>query len=364
MKVLGLCAAPEISASTRYRLTQYVEPLRQRNVDLQVRPFLDSEQYARFYDDTGAVARIGTVAGPLVRRFFDALDARKADVIFVQREALFFGPAIFEWLARNVGRTPMVLDLDDAVHIPYRSERYGRLGTALKFFGKTDALIRASRTVICGGRPLAEYVERLGAKSVVIPTAVDPGKFTPREGVNDVPVVGWIGTPSTAPFLRSILPAIRGAARHHEFLLRVRGAGDVPLDLEGVNSDVRPWRLETEIADFRSIDVGLYPLVETDAVSRAYLEGKSGFKAVQYLTLGVPYIVSPIGVAAEIGEAGATHLEARNEVEWEAALDLLLSDKYLRRRMGEAGRKHALQHYDLETCADRLADVLRTAASK
>ena len=364
MKVLGLCAAPEISASTRYRMAQYVEPLRRRGIDLEVRPFLSSEQYARFYENTGTAARLGVVAGPLVRRFFDALDARGADVIFVQREALFFGPAIFEWIARNLGRSPMVLDLDDAVHIPYRSERYGRLGTALKFFGKTDALIRKSRVVICGGRPLAEYVGRLGAKSVVVPTVVDPKEFAPNESENDPPVVGWIGTASTAPFLRSIMPAIRRSARKHDLLLRVRGAGDVPLDLEGINADLQPWRLETEIADFRSIDIGLYPLVETDAVPRAYLEGKSGFKAVQYLTLGIPYIVSPVGVAGEIGEAGITHLYARNEQEWEAALDLLLSDPDLRRRMGEAGRKHALQHYDLEKWADRLADVLRTAASK
>ena len=364
MKVLGLCAAPEISASTRYRLAQYVEPLRRRGINLEVRPFLSSEQFARFYQNTGTAARLGVVARPLARRFFDALDARKADVILVQREALFFGPAIFEWLARTVGKTPMTLDLDDAVHIPYRSERYGRLGTALKFFGKTDALIRASSSVICGGRPLAEYVERLGVKSVVIPTVVDPEKFVPRETGNDLPVVGWIGTASTAPFLRSILPAIRKAASTHEFLLRVRGTGDVPLDLEGIHADVRPWRLDTEIEDFRSIDIGLYPLVETDAVSRAYLEGKSGFKAVQYLTLGIPYIVSPVGVAGEIGEPGVTHLEARNEEEWEIALNRLLSEPDLRRRMGEKGRNHALKNYDLETWAGRLADVLRADASK
>ena len=122
--------------------------------------------------------------------------------------------------------------------------------------------------------------------------------------------------------------------------------------------------METEIEDFRSIDIGLYPLVETDAVSRAYLEGKSGFKAVQYLTLGIPYIVSPVGVAAEIGEPGVTHLEARNEEDWETALYKLLLEPDLRRRMGEAGRKHALQHYDLEKWADTLAEVLRGAALK
>ena len=364
MKVLGLCAAPEISASTRYRMTQYVEPLRRRGIDLEVRPFLTSEQYARFYEKTDATARIGVVAWPLMRRFVDALDARKADVIMVQREALFFGPPIFEWIARNVGRTPMVLDLDDAVHIPYHSERYGRLGSALKFFGKTDALIRASRAVICGGRPLAEYVERLGAKSFVVPTVVDPNTFAPTISENDPPAVGWIGTPSTAPFLCSIMPAIRKAARKHDLLLRVRGTGDVPLDLEGIHADVQPWRLETEVADFRSIDIGLYPLVRTETVSQAYLEGKSGFKAVQYLTLGIPYIVSPVGVAAEIGEAGVTHLEARSDEEWEATLDRLLSDRDLRRRMGIEGRKHALQHYDLQNWADRLVDILRAAASK
>lgn len=363
MKVLALCAAPEISPSTRYRLSQYVGPLGRLGIQLDIRPFLNSAEYARFYERTNIASRLRTVAGPLLRRFSDALSARDADVILVQREALFFGPAFFEWLARFAAGKPVLLDLDDAVHIPYRSERYGSIGAALKFFGKTDSLIRSSRMVICGGEPLAKYVSALGGDSFVIPTVVDPQVFTPTEKENDPPVVGWIGTPSTAPFLEAILPAVRRAAERHNFSLLVRGASAGTLSLDGLDVDIKPWTLESEVDDFRSIDIGLYPLVETESVSRAYLEGKSGFKAIQYLTLGIPYIVSPVGVAGAIGESGITHLEARSEAEWEEALETLLSDPSLRRRMGDAGRLHALANYDLNIWAKRLAEAIQHAAS-
>jgi glycosyltransferase involved in cell wall biosynthesis len=43
-------------------------------------------------------------------------------------------------------------------------------------------------------------------------------------------------------------------------------------------------------------------------------------------------------------------------------LKSLLEDPERRRKMGEAGRRHAVECYHLESQADKLAKVLRTAA--
>ena len=75
-------------------------------------------------------------------------------------------------------------------------------------------------------------------------------------------------------------------------------------------------------------------------------------------------MVTPVGACAEIGSPEVTHLVARSEDEWYAALARLLSDANLRRKMGAAGRQHALQYYTVAAQADKLAEALHAAAGK
>ena len=97
--------------------------------------------------------------------------------------------------------------------------------------------------------------------------------------------------------------------------------------------------------------------------NEAWSAGKSGFKAIQYMSLGIPYVMSPIGTCAEIGEPGTTHFTATTRDEWHHALARLLGDTRLRSRMGAAGRqRRRWRHYSLTDQADTLAHALRAAA--
>jgi glycosyltransferase involved in cell wall biosynthesis len=361
MKVLALASYPIEMAATRYRLAQFVEPLRERGIELTIRPFLDSELTASLYKRSEWPRTTVGLLRSAVRRISDVSKASRADVLLVQREAMIFGPPVVEWLATRVGRCPMVLDLDDAIYVRYLSPTYGRLGSALKWFSKTDDLISWARVVTCGNRTIAEYVSAKGARASVIPTVVDTEKFRPAAGQaeREVPVLGWIGTHSTYPYLASIFPALQRLARDFRFRLKVVGAGQDRIELPGVEVESLAWKLEREIADFQSFDIGLYPIVEDE-----WSAGKSGFKSIQYMAVGIPFVVTPVGACAEIGEPEVTHLAARSDDEWYGALKRLLSNAGLRKEMGEAGREHALQDYTVAAQADKLAEALRTAAGK
>ncbi|MBA2377992.1 MAG: glycosyltransferase family 4 protein, partial [Blastocatellia bacterium] len=321
----------------------------------------------RLYEPGGSfVGTAGKAAGfvrPVLRRVADVARARKFDLLFVQREAMLFGPAVFETLMQRIGRLPMVLDLDDATYVAYNSPTYGRLGSSLKFFGKTDRLIDRAAAVTCGNRFIAEYVERRGARAVVVPTVVDTEVFRPLETPPEdgMTVIGWVGTHSTFPSLEFLFPVLQDLATKHTFRLRVVGTGRDDLDLPGVEAEFPKWSLENEVADFRQIDIGLYPIVESPSASEEWLRGKSGFKAVQYMAVGVPFVMSPVGICAEMGLDGETHISARSEGDWYNALDLLLGDVELRRRMGAAGRRYSLEHFTVEEQADKLAEVFRAA---
>ncbi|MFN2454890.1 MAG: glycosyltransferase family 4 protein [Pyrinomonadaceae bacterium] len=361
MKVLGLASYPVEAAATRYRLQQFVAPLAARGITLEVRPFLDSRLFAALYRRQELPRTIIKLLYSGLRRFGDVLAAREFDAVFVQREAMLLGPPVIEWLAMKVGGCPMVLDLDDATYVAYTSPTYGRLGSSLKWFSKTNDLIRWAKIVTCGNPLIAEYVESKGTRAVVIPTVVDTDLFCPRpqaSAAHDVPVLGWIGTHSTFAYLESIFPVLQQLARSFPFRLRIVGAGRGKIDLPGIEVENLEWSLPREVQDFQSLDIGLYPIIASE-----WAAGKSGFKAIQYMAVGVPYVATPIGASADIDEHGTTHFNASSPEQWFEALTRLLSNADLRKRMGEAGRRHALQHYTVEQQAEKLARALREAAS-
>ncbi|MEZ5428959.1 MAG: glycosyltransferase family 4 protein [Pyrinomonadaceae bacterium] len=365
MKVLGLCSYPIESAATRYRLTQFTSPLAAQGIDLTVSPFLDSRQFSLLYRNKSLTGKIVELWKPLMRRFAEVLKGRKFDLILIQREAMFFGPAFFEGLFRLVGKYPLILDLDDATYIRYVSPTYGKIGSFFKFFGKTDALIKKSAVVTCGNRFIADYVEKKGTKAVVIPTVVDTDRFRPaEERIESAPVIGWIGTHSTFPFLKSIFPVLEKLAEKHDFVLKIVGAGVDKVELNGVKVQNLPWKLDRELSDFQSFDIGLYPMTTISSANEEWLAGKSGFKAIQYMAVGIPFVMTPVGVCAEIGRPGETHFNALTDEDWYNALVKLLSAESLRQRMGEQSRACSLEHYTVGAQAEILARTLHCVGGK
>jgi glycosyltransferase involved in cell wall biosynthesis len=172
-------------------------------------------------------------------------------------------------------------------------------------------------------------------------------------------VLGWVGTHSTFQYMETIFPALQELARDYRFRLKVVGAGAHRIELAGVEVENLDWSLEREVEDFQSFDIGLYPII-----ADKWAMGKSGFKAIQYMAVGVPYVVSPVGTCTEIGEAGRTHFLASTQDEWREALGKLLADGELRKRMGAAGRRHATDYYTVPIQADKLAEALHEAARK
>jgi len=387
MKVLALASYPREAAATRYRLEQFVAPLAERGICLTIRPFIDSDLFKQLYRrKSWPRTAIGLIESALLRSA-DVLVARQAEVVLIQREAMIFGPPVIEWLTTRLLKRPLVLDLDDATYVSYTSPTYGDFGKALKWFSKTDDLIRWATVVICGNRSIAEYVTSKGARARIIPTVVDTEVFRPASppanaggtGVDPSAnasgtnkslhrtkssrvVLGWIGTHSTFPYLESIFPVLTDLAKDYDFRLKVVGAGKDEITVPGVEVENLRWSLEREVQDFQSIDIGLYP-IDASLYSGKWAEGKSGFKAIQYMAVGVPYVATPVGASKEVGEVGVTHFFASNSEEWRNALAELIVNAKKRRQMGAAGRRHAKKNFALPAQADKLATALGEAAT-
>lgn len=365
MKVLGLCSYPLEAACSRYRLMQFVKPLAEKKIDLTIKPFIDKDTFASLYQKGQSSRKIINLFSSAVKRLDALFYARQFDAILIQREAMLFGPPLFEWLYKKISKSPLILDLDDATYLSQNNPNYGRLVNKIKFFGKTDKLIDWSQTVICGNRFIAEYVEGRGKATVIMPTVVDTDKFCPAISDEIKPLtIGWIGTHSTFPFLESLFPVFSELGKKYDFILKIVGAGMDNIKIENVNVVNSEWSLEREIKDFQSLDIGLYPLQTTESVDEKWLQGKSGFKAIQYLSVGIPYIVTPIGVTKEIGIDKETHFTAINPDQWYSNIENLIINRDLRKRIGINGRNYALKHYNLNQQAEVLAQTIKGAYEK
>jgi glycosyltransferase involved in cell wall biosynthesis len=139
------------------------------------------------------------------------------------------------------------------------------------------------------------------------------------------------------------------------------GAGKDDVSVPNVEVENSDWQMNREVEDFQGIDIGLYPI--DASLYAGWAAGKSGFKAIQYMAVGVPYVATPVGGSAEIGVAGTTHLFAETPEDWYRALASLLTNVKMRREMGAAGRRFVIENYGLEAQADKLAEALREAAA-
>jgi glycosyltransferase involved in cell wall biosynthesis len=331
MKALVLTSNDSHEASMRFRIEAFLPYWRAAGHEAVL---------STFFSPRGSWAR--RVGVGLARRTLDLLRSRLVDRIIVHREAL---PLSHNEFARLLpSRTELIFDFDDAVFLP--AGKGWRASIARP--ESTSVLVSRAARVYAGSEFLADYARRFSRHVTLMPTVVDTDRFRPRDATPDrVPVVGWVGSPSTARYLPQVLPALAQVAKEVPFTLRLVGAGR-RFEVPGLTIDHRDWRLEDEVQAFQDLDVGLYPLEDDD-----WSRGKCGFKAVQYMACGVPFVVTPVGAVNAIVREGTDALFATTVDQWAGALLALLREPTLRARLTKSARDRAVAQYSVASLAPR-----------
>jgi L-malate glycosyltransferase len=276
------------------------------------------------------------------------------DAVLINREAVLIGPEVVERLAAR--RKPLIYHLDDPLYIPYRSPANGAL-SYLKFFGKVGRLCGISKTVIANSPSNVEFARRHSSNVWAIPSVVDAELYDgwkPHSSSDGKVAVGWTGSATTVGNLQVIRDPLETISRRDDVQLRFIGGED--FNLPGVRYEAKRWNADTEVDDLRQFDVGLVPLPLTD-----WTPHKFYLKLVQYMSLGIPAVASPLGSNPIVIQDGENGFLARDGADWVRLLERLIEDDDLRERLGKRAAEDAHRKYTLQANADKIVAAFRSA---
>lgn len=353
-KILFMVPYPVRHApSQRFRVELFEPYLKEAGIEYTIAPFMDARTWHILYKQGSAIQKAWGIVKGYLKRFKTVLvDVHQYDCVFVHREGAPMGPPVFEWIVSRLWRKKMIFDFDDAIWIPNTSNENKLVGL-LKSFWKTKYLCKWSHTVIGGNEYLCTYARQYNNNVVLIPTCVDMERM--HNGIKQhhqgTVTIGWTGSHSTLPYLDEIMDVLVYAERelNTRFILIANKKPELPLN----NWEFINWNEITEIADLLKMDIGVMPLKDD-----SWSEGKCGFKLIQYLSLGIPAVASPVGVNKVIIQQGVNGYLCTTIQEWKDAIRTLVSDAALRKSAGAAGREKMLQEYSIAANKDKFIEVL------
>jgi glycosyltransferase involved in cell wall biosynthesis len=327
--------------SQRFRFEQYLSFLNENDFEYTIFPFLDLITWEHFYSKGKVIKKLLGFAKGFFKRVILLFTLRKYDHVFIHREAAPIGPPIFEFIISKILGKKYIYDFDDAIWMANFSQNNARFHR-LKAYWKVKFCIKWAGKVSAGNEFLASYARKYNSKVRIIPTTIDTenhhNSFIDYQ--KEPITIGWTGTHTTLRYLLPLLPVFKSISEKYNVQLVVISNENPHFDL--VNFKFIQWKKESEIEDLKKISIGLMPL-EMDQWS----EGKCGFKGLQYMALGIPTVVSPVGVNTKIVEHGINGFLAKDLEEWKAYLEQLILNSELRERIGRNGREKVISEFSV-----------------
>jgi glycosyltransferase involved in cell wall biosynthesis len=323
-----------------FRVQNYLTPLREFDIEMTECP-----SSAGVYPPDRRWLRPAWALWNLVDRAPDTLRSLGYDLVFLQREMLSTYVTWEPWTKK-----PRIFDVDDAIWDHRRGEFAQRLA------GLCDQ-------IICGNSFLAETFSRWNRNVTVLPTPVDthvfyPAKTPPDEGRA---IIGWMGLPHNLKYLYPVENALAQVLRRYpDAILRIVSSSRPDFRLIPLEQvQWIPWTRESEARTIQEMTIGIMPLDDS-----VFSRGKCSYKMLLYMACGLPVVVSPVGMNAEVLAKGSVGFGPAGEQDWVESLSELLRNPQLRRQMGAMGREVVINNFSVEALVPQLARVLYRSTGK
>ncbi len=315
---------PVISPSSRLRIFQHLDALNASGISVEV--ILQPKR--------------GESWSPLLKK------ARTVDAVLWQKVL------ISQWdvLRLRMASKRLIFDLDDAVwmgkrnHVPYVS---GKQARRFGFF------MRFIDGAICGSPVLEAKINQVApnVSTSLIPTSVPKLPMKEVRGAHELPIIVWVGMGPNVAQVEAIEEELSAVHSSHPFLLRI--VSNRPPNFSRFSSwEFIEWTEGAEYDAIVSADLGIMPLVDN-----GFTRGKCAYKALRYMSGGLPVVASDVGVNREWIEQSRSGIVAKSG-EWVSALTRLLSDPTLSSSMGKRGWETVQERFTHEKVGYQFALAL------
>lgn len=350
VEILALTRYDRLGGSSRVRVLQYIPHLERMGMKITVAPLFRDDDLRRLYREGRRPP--SSLAAAFARRMAAVLGRNAARIVWMQQEIFPFLPFLAE--AGLLAGKSVVIDYDDANHLYYQT--MGSRIARRMYGGKIGRLMKRADAVVAGNPVMMRYAAEAGARSVhLVYSAVDTALFPPQPRPETF-TVGWIGTPMTAAqslhLVREPLARFLARTKAEAYFIGM-DEGQFP-DLPGRRL---AWSEDIEREILPRLSVGLCPLEDSP-----WTRGKSGYKIIQYMAAGKPALASPVGIAADLVEDGATGFHCQTPEDWYSRLMQLHTDPHLLAAQGALSRERAVTRYDSSIATAQLARIFEACA--
>ncbi|HOK38862.1 MAG: glycosyltransferase family 4 protein [Bacteroidales bacterium] len=329
------------SPGQRFRFEHFIPYLEENGYQITYSNLLNETEDKIFYSQGKYFSKALIIIQSFFRRLKDLKRLNEFDIVYVYREAFWLGTVFFE---RQFSRKkPMIFDYDDAIWLNDTSDG-NKAFSWLKRTSKTGDICRLADVVIVGNEYLAEYAQKYNDNVVVIPTTIDTNYHKPdlEKETKDKICIGWTGTETTLKHFDIAIPVLKKIKEKFGDKVYFKVIVNTQNWERDIDVKLSKWTLRNEISDLLEFDIGIMPLPD-DKWSR----GKCGFKGLQCMSLGIPVIMSPVGVNVEIIKNGENGFLASHDDQWFDCLTNLIINPELRKILGENGRKTVVDRYSV-----------------
>ena len=350
---------PNRSPSQRYRIEQFLPALEKNKRTFEYEYLLSEAMDKKFYAP-GAFFSKGIIVLKSVLKLLaiSFIRARKFEYVFVQREAFMLGTAFFEKAIAK--RSKLIFDFDDSIWLANVSEANKKLAF-LKNPNKIKQIIQAAHVNIVGNHFLQEYAKQFSEAVELIPTCIDTNDYSRssplRPKIDNTVCIGWSGSQTTIEHFKLAIPILEAIKKKYGNRIYFKVIGDASYQHKELEINGIEWTKETEIKELEEIDIGIMPLPNGE-----WSKGKCGLKGLVYMSMEIPSVLAAVGVNKEIIFDQENGLLCTTDESWVKKLSLLIENKELRQKLGEAGRKTVVKGYSIHANKNHFLSLINGKA--